>query len=558
VDEAHCISDWGHDFRPDYRRIVRILQLLPAKVPVVCTTATANNRVVEDIVAQIPNLNLQRGPLTRASLKLFNIRLADQSERLAWLAEFVPKLPGSGIIYCLTIPDTRRVAGWLRQKGIGAREYNANLASEERLESERMLIANECKVLVATVALGMGFDKPDLGFVIHFQRPGSVIAYYQQVGRAGRAVAEAYGILLSGREDDEIQDYFIRSAFPPAETMSGVLQAVEQTSGVTVHEVLSQMNYRRGTIDKALKLLEVDGAVIRDGRTYVRTTNAWHPDLMRSAQVTQNRRNEVEEIRRYVDHGSCLMEFLARALDDPTPKPCGKCMNCAGQTQRQEIPRQTIIEAVEFLRDNETIFETRKQWPGATLAEIQQVMPDAIKLTQQGRPSTMIPEALRPQQGRALSIYGDAGWGRAVAAGKYDAKHFSDELVQATARLIRERWRPEPFPEWITCVPSNRQPTLVSDFANRLAGVLNVAFIPLITKTRETEPQKSMENSAQQLRNLLGAFSVGHGILNTPVLLVDDVIDSGWTITMIAALLRLSGSGPVFPFALARATASDS
>jgi ATP-dependent DNA helicase RecQ len=558
VDEAHCISDWGHDFRPDYRRIVRILQLLPAKVPVICTTATANNRVVADVVAQIPNLNVQRGPLTRASLKLFNLKLADQSERLAWLAEFVPKLPGSGIIYCLTIPDTRRVAEWLRQKGIKAREYHANLENEQRLESERMLIANECKVLVATVALGMGFDKPDLGFVIHFQRPGSVIAYYQQVGRAGRAVDEAYGILLSGREDDEIQDYFIRSAFPPAEVMSRILQTIEQTSGVTTHELMSQMNYRKGMIDKALKLLEVDGAVIRDGHTYVRTTNAWHPDLMRSDQVTQNRRSEVEQITRYVDHDGCLMEFLARALDDPAPRPCGKCMNCAGQTTRQEIPRQTILEAIEFLRGDEIVIDARKQWPAAALDEIQKVMTDAIKLTQQGRPSITIPEALRPHQGRALSIYGDAGWGRAVKDGKYDAKHFSDELAQATARLIRERWRPEPFPEWITCVPSNRQPTLVSDFSKRLADILNLPFIPLISKLRETEPQKSMENSTQQLRNLLGAFSVGRDILKTPVLLVDDVIDSGWTITMIAALLRIEGSGPVFPFALARATAGDS
>jgi ATP-dependent DNA helicase RecQ len=233
-------------------------------------------------------------------------------------------------------------------------------------------------------------------------------------------------------------------------------------------------------------------------------------------------------------------------------------MNCTGQTQRHEIPRQTVLAAVEFLRGDEIVIESRKQWPAAALDEIQKVMPDAIQLTQRGKPSTTIPEALRPQQGRALSIYGDAGWGRAVAEGKYGAKHFSDELAQATARLLRERWRPEPFPEWITCVPSKRQPTLVLDFANRLAGILNITFIPVIAKDRETEPQKSMENSTQQVRNLLGAFSVGRDILNAPVLLVDDVIDSGWTITMIAALLRLKGSGPVFPLALARATAGDS
>ena len=271
VDEAHCISDWGHDFRPDYRRIVRVLQLLPPNVPVVCTTATANDRVVQDVVAQIPNLQVQRGPLTRASLKLFNIKLSDQSERLAWLAHFVPRLPGSGIIYCLTIPDTRRVAAWLQKNGIAAREYYSDVESADKLESERMLLANECKALVATVALGMGFDKPDLGFVIHFQRPGSVIAYYQQVGRAGRAVDEAYGILLSGREDDEIQDYFIRSAFPPAEVMMQVLRELELGAGASINELMARLNYRRGVIEKALKLLEVDGAVVRDKTIYVRT-----------------------------------------------------------------------------------------------------------------------------------------------------------------------------------------------------------------------------------------------------------------------------------------------
>lgn len=558
VDEAHCISDWGHDFRPDYRRIVRVLQLLPPSVPVICTTATANDRVVQDIVAQIPNLQVQRGPLTRASLKLFNIKLSDQSQRLAWLAQFVPVLPCSGIIYCLTVADTRRVATWLQQNGITAREYNSELESADKSESERMLLANECKALVATVALGMGFDKPDLGFVIHFQRPGSVIAYYQQVGRAGRAVDEAYGILLSGREDDEIQDYFIRSAFPSAEVMAQILKEVERSAGVTINDLMSRMNYRRGVIDKALKLLEVDGAVVRDKTIYARTTNTWSPDLLRSEQVTQNRRAELEEIKCYVDHDGCLMEFLARALDDPTPVPCRKCMNCTRQTKRQSVPAELIHSAVEFLRGDSVFIETRRQWPSAAIVEVQRAMPAAVGMTKRGKASTKIPEALRAEQGRALCIYGDAGWGRNVAQCKYDGGHFSDDLVQATAALIRDRWQPDPVPEWITCVPSNRQPVLVSDFARRLAVTLNLSFQPAIEKVRDTRPQKLMENSSQQVRNVLHAFSVKRDILGTPVILVDDVIDSGWTVTMIAALLRINGSGPVFPFALAKATAGDS
>jgi ATP-dependent DNA helicase RecQ len=558
VDEAHCISDWGHDFRPDYRRIVRVLQLLPQNVPVVCTTATANNRVVQDILEQIPNLRVQRGPLTRSSLKLFNFKLRDQSERLAWLAHFVPKLPGSGVIYCLTIPDTRRVAAWLQHNGIVARAYHSDVESADKLESERMLLANECKVLVATVALGMGFDKPDLGFVIHFQRPGSVIAYYQQVGRAGRAVDDAYGILLSGREDDEIQDYFIRSAFPPAEVMLEILRVLEQSAGTSISELMTKLNYRRGVFEKALKLLEVDGAVVRDRTIYSRTLNPWTPDVLRSEQVTQNRRAELAEIKHYVEHAGCLMEFLARALDDPTPSRCGKCMNCASERRfLAPPPAELTRNAVEFLRGDTVVLEVRKQWPSAVLAQMQTILPQAVKLSK-GKPVVTIPENLRRQEGRALCIYGDAGWGREVARCKYEVQYFSDELVDASASLIRDRWKPEPFPEWLTAVPSKRHPVLVADFASRLARRLNIQFLPVIEKLRETEPQKRMENSAQQVCNLLEAFAVSGDILRTPVILVDDMIDSGWTMTLIAALLRMKGSGPVFPFALARATAGDS
>ena len=558
VDEAHCISDWGHDFRPDYRRIVRVLERLPPSVPVVCTTATANNRVVQDVVAQIRNLQVQRGPLIRTSLKLFNIKLSDQSERLAWLAQFVPKLPGSGIIYCLTISDTHRVATWLQQNGIVAREYHSDVESEEKNESERMLLASECKALVATVALGMGFDKPDLGFVIHFQRPGSVIAYYQQVGRAGRAVDEAYGILLSGREDDEIQDYFIRSAFPAAETMLQVLRELEHGNGASLNEIMGRLNRRRGVIEKALKLLEVDGAVTRDKNIYVRTPNAWTPDLLHSEQVTANRRAELEEIERYVDHTGCLMEFLARSLDDPEPARCGKCMNCAGRTKRQSASADLVHSAIEFLRGGTVIIEPRKQWPGATLIQIQQAMPEAIALSKDGKVKAAIPEHLRLQAGRALCMYGDAGWGRVVTHGKYEADHFSDQLVEAAARMIQDRWQPQPAPGWITSVPSKRHPSLVRDFALRLAQQLNIPFRPAVEKIRETEPQKRMENSAQQVRNLVEAFSIERDILAAPVILVDDVVDSGWTLTMVGALLRINGSGPVFPLTLAKATPGDS
>jgi ATP-dependent DNA helicase RecQ len=215
VDEAHCISDWGHDFRPHYRMIDRLIRNLPENLRLLGTTATANNRVTADLEEILGPITILRGDLNRPSLYLQTIRLPQQSERLAWLAAQLDTLPGSGIIYTLTKRDTRIVANWLKFKGHKVESYASN--SENREELETSLLKNKIKALVATTALGMGFDKPDLGFVIHYQMPGSVIAYYQQVGRAGRALKAAYGVLLSGAEEDEITDYFINTAFPTRE-----------------------------------------------------------------------------------------------------------------------------------------------------------------------------------------------------------------------------------------------------------------------------------------------------------------------------------------------------
>jgi ATP-dependent DNA helicase RecQ len=577
VDEAHCISDWGHDFRPDYRRILQVMKLLPPGVPVLCTTATANDRVVRDIETQIPQLQVLRGPLVRSSLRLYNIRLAHQSDRLAWLAHFLPLLPGNGIVYCLTIQDARRVAAWLQQNKISARAYHADLEAAERVEIETQLLCNEVKALVATVALGMGFDKPDLGFVIHFQRPGSVVAYYQQVGRAGRAVDSAFGILLNGTEDDEISDYFIRTAFPPVEVMQGVLTAVNKRGPLTIDDIGAELNQNRGAIEKALKLLEVDGAVTHDKLGYVPTDLPWQPDTARFEQVTRLRREEVEQMRRYVEHKGCLMEFLARALDDPNAGPCGKCMNCVKRTERRAPPAPLAQAAVDFLRGDALVLEPRLRWPKPLLADIEKMLPGALdRYDDSHRPKTSIPERLRAEPGRVLCIYGDSGWGEEVARCKYKSGVFADALVEAAASLIRDKWKPQPFPEWVTAAPSRTHPLLVADFARRLAARLGIPFAAVIHKRRENQPQKEMRNGVQQLRNVLDAFDVagekpdgvvqsaawstarmfGHvgEIPKGPVLLVDDMVDSGWTLTLLSVMLQLRGSGPVYPFALAKAS----
>lgn len=543
VDEVHCISDWGHDFRPDYRRIARILQMLPRGVPVLGTTATANDRVVADVQAQLGgDLLILRGALARESLRLQAIMLANQSERLAWLVENLPKLPGSGIVYCLTRPDTERVAGWLKRKGFAAAAYHAGDDDLDRPALEQAFLNNEIKPLVATVALGMGFDKADIGYVVHFQRPGSVVAYYQQVGRAGRAVDCAYGILLSGAEDDEIQDYFIESAFPSVETMQQILAVLANSEGLTVNEILAQVNVSRSVLEKALKLLEVDGAVgviFEKSRTvYFRTPNPWQPDVARIERVTHLRRAEQVQMRAYMEHTGCLMEFLQRALDDPDPRPCGRCANCRGKGLSRAVSRDLVSEAETYLKAMTIPIEPRRMFPLG-------VLPDQKR---------KIPPELLNEVGRSLCYYGDAGWGTLVRAGKYERNHFADELVEAAARLISQDWRPEPFPAWVAAIPSRRHPELVPDFARRLARRLGIPFNPVLVRISDAQPQKAMQNSSMQARNVLNTLAVRGCVPPMPVLLVDDILDSGWTLTMAGCLLRQHGSGVVYPFTLAQAT----
>jgi ATP-dependent DNA helicase RecQ len=540
VDEAHCISDWGHDFRPDYRRIVRIIRALPRSVPVLGTTATANDRVVRDVVEQLgPELQVLRGALTRTSLRLQTIRLADQAERLAWLAEHVPGISGAGIIYCLTVADCRRVSEWLVAQGIPAPAYHADLDHNLREDLEQRLLHNQVKALVATVALGMGFDKPDLGFVIHFQRPGSVVAYYQQIGRAGRAVESAGAILLNGREDDEIQDYFIHTAFPSADELSRVLTTIANSDGLTIRGILPQVNLPWTRIERALKLLEIDGALIHREGKYIRTVNPWRADTGRMQRVTEQRLRELKRMRDFVYHDGCLMEFVTRELDDPQSSPCGRCANCAGDIVPRTVPPRLVHEAIAFLRRDCQVIEPRIRWPSVGL---------------QGRTGP-IPTELRNQSGRTLCVYGDAGWGRLVMDGKYQSHHFSDELVAASAELVRRRWQPSPGPEWVTATPSLRNPALVQDFARRLAHALGLPFHALLVRVATTPPQKDMQNSAQQAANVASAFSVRGSCPPGPVLLVDDMVDSRWTMTICGSLLRQAGSGPVLPFALAVASA---
>jgi ATP-dependent DNA helicase RecQ len=544
VDEAHCISDWGHDFRPDYRRVARVLDTLPAGVPVLCTTATANQRVIDDVVAQLgADLAVFRGPLGRESLSLAVARMPDPATRLAWLAREIPRLPGSGIVYCLTVADTRRVAGWLARQGIDAVAYSGESDGAERLAVEADLAANRVKVVVATSALGMGYDKPDLGFVVHYQTPGSPIAYYQQVGRAGRALADAHGIALAGTEDRDIQDYFITAAFPPRPQAEAVVALLGERDGpVKLIDILSEVNIGKARLEGMLKVLDVEGAVERvTAAAYARTSAPWAYDDERVATVTAARRAEQAAMADYVATTGCLMAFLRRQLDDPDATDCGRCANCTGRQPDTTLDPAAVAEAGAWLRSAALAIEPRKQWMGAV---------DGLPFT--------IPVPQRLEEGRTLSVYADGGWGSVVRSCRRGGRAFPDELVDAALSRLRA-WAPEPAPTWVTCVPSASAgggSGAVADLARRLAAGLGLPFVDALRRTRAAPPQEEMANSAQQLRNVHGAFAVTGAVPEGPVLLVDDVHDSRWTLTVAGAALRDAGSGAVFPFTLAQAVSN--
>jgi ATP-dependent DNA helicase RecQ len=533
IDEAHCISDWGHDFRPDYRRITRILSLLPDGVPVLCTTATANDRVVSDISAQLGDVLVLRGPLDRESLSLHVKRLDHQAERLAWLAEWIPSVSGTGIVYCLTVADTHKVAEWLRSQGIDAVSYSGDADPAERLEIERRLKANEVKIVVATSALGMGFDKPDLAFVVHFQSPDSPVAYYQQVGRAGRGIDRAHAVLLAGSEDEEIWEWFLRTGLPVEAQSQEVVDVLAAAEGwMTLQELEARLNVSEGRLQSVLKVLDVDGAVEVDRRNYRRTPRPWSFDAERIEGVRRAREAEHQAMRDYTDLTECRMQFLRAALDDDAPERCGRCDNCTEALTPLRPSPALVSGAVAFLRHRPAVIDPRKRW----------VPPS----------SGNIPTDHRLREGRALALLADPGFGREVLDAKRRGVPFTAEMVAASAELIRE-WLPG-FAGTVVPVPaSDPARALVPEFAGRLADELGLAFAEPVRKIRATRPQKLMENSAQQLANLLGAYEVSPGGAAGPILLVDDVSDSRWTMTVIADLLAHAGVREIYPFAIARA-----
>ncbi|MBB2925145.1 ATP-dependent DNA helicase RecQ [Cellulomonas cellasea] len=584
IDEAHCISDWGHDFRPDYRRIRTLLADLPAGIPVLATTATANARVTGDVAEQLAvrgaavdgtdgatasaleDVLVLRGPLDRESLHLTVARLPDTSAQLAWLAHNLPRIDGSGIVYCLTVAAAQQVTEHLRASGLDVRAYTGQTDPAEREAAEADLLANRVKALVATSALGMGFDKGDLAFVVHLGAPASPIAYYQQVGRAGRATDHAEVVLLPGREDRAIWDYFASMAFPPAQEVRGTLAALEAHGTLSTAALETHVSLRRNRLELMLKVLDVDGAVRRVTGGWQSTGEPWEYDAERYERVAAARAAEQESMVEYVRGETCRMAFLRRALDDPeltgpdgAAWRCGRCDVCGGASAGVAPDEAEVEAARERLAVPGVEVEPRKMWPSGMAA---------LGVELSGR----IAPGVQASSGRAVARLDGIGWGGLLrdlfAASGGGGDHgpdgdpgTRDEGLPVPLRRpvveVLDAWHPDPAPAGVVLVESATRPTLVRHLAEGVARHLGVPVVGVVRPVDGVPPGRHDVNSAQRLAGVARRLELdlspaaAAGLPGRAVLLVDDRTDSGWTLTVAARLLREAGADAVHPFVLA-------
>ncbi|MEU6081691.1 RecQ family ATP-dependent DNA helicase [Streptomyces sp. NPDC047108] len=566
VDEAHCISDWGHDFRPDYRRLRTMLTDLPPGVPVLATTATANARVTADVAEQLgtggtaSEALVLRGPLDRESLSLGVLRLQDAAHRLAWLADHLDDLPGSGIIYTLTVAAAEEVTAFLRHRGHMVASYSGKTEDADRRTAEADLLGNRVKALVATSALGMGFDKPDLGFVVHLGSPSSPIAYYQQVGRAGRGVEHAEVLLLPGQEDEAIWRYFASLAFPAEEQVRRTLDVLEQAGRpVSLPALEPQVDLRRSRLETMLKVLDVDGAVRRVRGGWTATGQPWTYDAERYAWVARQREAEQQAMRDYAAASTCRMEFLRQQLDDEGASPCGRCDNCAGARFTTDVSTATLEAARGELGRPGVEVEPRRMWPTGLAA---------VGVDLKGR----IPAGEQAYPGRALGRLSDIGWGnrlRPMLSAQSGDGPVPPDVAEAIVTVLAD-WAKGPGgwasgapdapsrPVGVVTLASRTRPQLIGSLGEHIATVGRMPLLGSVAYTDETtDTRVPRTNSAQRLRALHGALTVSPDLsgqlaaASGPVLLVDDLADTGWTLAVAARLLVRAGAQGVFPLVLA-------
>ena len=546
VDEAHCVSDWGHDFRPDYRRIRTLIAELGADVPVLATTATANDRVVDDVASQLgvggQDTLVLRGGLDRESLHLSVVEAGNPAQRAAWLAAHVDSLPGSGIVYTLTVAQARDVAALLRERGHEVAAYTGATEAAEREQLEADLLGNRVKALIATSALGMGFDKPDLGFVVHLGAPSSPIAYYQQVGRAGRSTTSAEVVLLPGREDQDVWRYFSSVAFPSEAMVRNVIDALQAERPQSTPALEPMVDLGRTRLEMVLKVLDVDGAVRRVKGGWIGTGVPWEYDEARYRKLDEARRREQQAMLDYQVTPGCRMTFLRSQLDDPElvdGETCGRCDNCTGRRYGAEVDPSSAEDTRRRLMRPGVEIAPRKQWPSG-LAKL------GVQL------SGKIGDG--PSAGRVIGRLTDLGWGARLRRllDEADAEA-PEDVVQAAVKVLAS-WEWSTRPTAVLAMDSDRHPVLITSLARELARLGRLTDLGVLRYTPERRPVTAA-NSAYRVAALSGSWlppeSTAVQMGDGPVLLVDDVTDTGWTLTMAARVVRQVGVSEVLPFALA-------
>lgn len=558
IDEAHCISDWGHDFRPDYRRIGALISSLPAGVPVLATTATANDRVSHDIAEQLSAaatapVHVIRGPLSRTSLRLGVLALPDESQRLGWLMAHLNELPGSGIIYALTVSAAEDTASALRARGYDVLAYTGKTDPDERMAAEQALKENRVKALVATSALGMGFDKPDLGFVVHLGAPSSAVSYYQQIGRAGRGAANADVLLLPGRGDRAIWEYFATSSMPEEEKALQVLAALEQTpEGLSLAALEARVQLRRSTLELLLKVLDVEGAVVKEGSRWCRTSAAWSYDRERYAGVARARVREQESMLEYERTEGCRMVFLARQLDDTSAQPCGRCDRCAGPWYSTQVPEEAQQAARQSFATVGVPVEPRRMWPTG----LDQLMGASA-------PRGRMSKDEQAEPGYALARLSDMGYGTRLRElfatnelGEPVDSEVPADLGRACVKVLAAwQWGAAGRPAAVLTLPSPVRPCLARSLGRGLASVGRLMDLGQVSLVEE--PRFFGGNSAFRCADILRSYLVPSEVLDyvrenrCAVLLVSDVVDSRWANTVVARALREAGATAVYPFSLA-------
>ena len=550
VDEAHCISDWGHDFRPDYRRIRDLLTTLPERTPVLATTATANARVVDDVVEQLGAgghaVSTQRGGLARDSLRLGVLPMGTPEQRLAWLVAHLPDLPGSGIVYALTVAAAEDTASALREAGHDVRAYTGRTDPAEREQLEEALRDNSVKALVATSALGMGFDKPDLGFVVHLGAPSSPVAYYQQVGRAGRATDRADVILLPGTEDRDIWAYFASASMPRRDQAEAVLSTLAAADGAALSTpaLEAAVDIRRTRLELLLKVLDVDGAVQRVSGGWVATGQPWVYDTARYERVAAARRREQDLMVGYENSTVCRMRVLQEALDDPTAADCGRCDICAGPWFATELPPGAVRLAAATLARVGVELEPRVQWPTGM---------DRFGIPVRGR----IPPDSRAETGRALARLTDLGWGGRLRELLRSPDAPTPEPVLTAVVDVLRSWPWAQRPVAVVSMPSRTRPALVRSIASGVASIGRLPYAGELSLVEGGPTGEPGGSSAFRLAGVWGRLDVGAELraaladLRGPVLLVDDLAASRWTLAVAARTLREAGADGVLPLVLA-------